>query len=322
MDSAKRLTVGVPVYNGENYLATALDAILKQTYSDFTLIISDNASTDGTAEIVADYASRDERVISLRHDENLGAAPNYNAAFHNASPTEYFVWIAHDDLPYPRLFEEAITALDAQPDAVVAFARTEIIDPSGEVIGTRSHRPKLASPDAAVRYADVIDQRNQMHPVFGVMRRSALEKTGLHRGYTGSDRTLVAELAMLGPIIELPEVLFAVREHRDRSVRSEELKGKANRDAWFDTSRTGKIVFPRWRRAADFWRATKLSDGTSGKTEARKEFVRWLIPDGHWKRLTYDVSAAGASIIGKVTGSESKRTRSADERRPIRDDAV
>lgn len=310
MSDTHRLTVGLPVYNGANYLAVALDAILAQTYRDFTLVISDNASTDETPDIVAQYAARDARIVSLRHPTNLGAAPNYNAAYHHSAPTEYFVWVAHDDLPYPQLFEKAIHVLDGQPDASGAFARTQLIDKSGDVIGERDARPNLAAPQPHVRYADVIEQSNQMHPVFGVMRRSALERTGLHRSYTGSDRTLVAELAMLGPLIEIPEYLFAVREHRDRSVRSLASK-EPNRDAWFDTAKAGKIGFPRWRRTWHFWRATALADeGFTAKLRARREFLRWLIPHGYWKQLAYDVVAAARAYAYKITGRKPRpRTR-------------
>ena len=78
MTSAPRLSIGLPVFNGENYLAEAIDTLLAQTYTDYELIISDNASTDGTREICEKYAAKDERIRYLRQPRNIGAAPNHN----------------------------------------------------------------------------------------------------------------------------------------------------------------------------------------------------------------------------------------------------
>ncbi|MEM6891420.1 MAG: glycosyltransferase family 2 protein, partial [Pseudomonadota bacterium] len=73
-----RLTIGLPVYNGANYLAEAVTSILSQDFEDFELIISDNASDDDTADICRDFAARDKRVRYERQVVNVGAAPNYN----------------------------------------------------------------------------------------------------------------------------------------------------------------------------------------------------------------------------------------------------
>ena len=91
-----RVSIGLPVLNGEKYVAEALDAILAQSFLDFELIISDNASTDATPDICADYARRDARIRLHRHPSNLGAAPNFNFVFQR-SRGEYFKWAAHDD---------------------------------------------------------------------------------------------------------------------------------------------------------------------------------------------------------------------------------
>ena len=73
-----RLSVGLPVYNGEGYLAESLEALLGQSYEDFELIISDNASTDGTADICRRYAKQDSRIRYIRQPRNIGCAPNHN----------------------------------------------------------------------------------------------------------------------------------------------------------------------------------------------------------------------------------------------------
>lgn len=305
MAKARRLAVGLPVFNGDNYLDQAIAAIRNQTFTDFTLVISDNASTDATPDIVARHAAADSRIVSLRHPENLGAAPNYNAAYEAAGPTDYFCWIAHDDRPLPRFFEACLVALDSQPEAVLAFAHTNRVDGDGKVLGMEEPRPGLTVPQAHIRFADAIHQPNSNHPVFGVIRRSALDRTRLHGSYTGSDRTLLAELAVQGPYIEVPEILFELREHPEQSIsagqRNPASRAGQHREAWFDTSRAGKIVFPRWRRFGHYVRAAATAPvGVAERMRTLGAVGRWLVVEGNWKPLTFDLQAAAGQALRKL----------------------
>src|SRR5262245_55195681 len=109
-----RLSIGVPVYNGQRFLRATLDSLLAQTFTDFELIICDNASTDGTEAICREYAARDPRVTYVRHDRNLGPAPNYNACFAHARG-ELFKWAAADDVVEPKFLQRCIEMLDSDP---------------------------------------------------------------------------------------------------------------------------------------------------------------------------------------------------------------
>lgn len=298
----RKLVVGLPVYNGENYLEHTLQALLAQTFEDFTVVVSDNASTDATPDIVKDLTGDNPRVVYMRHAKNLGAAPNYNAAFTAAEPSDYFAWVAHDDIPRPSFFGSCIDALDDDPTTVLAFSETSVIDAYGNSIGRYPSRPALTSPSAAVRFGDVIDQHSSNHPIFGVMRRSALDRTHLHGSYTGSDRTLLAELALLGPFVEVPGLLFGLREHPARSVRANLAGGKTrNRDVWFDTSKAGKLVFPRWRRVRDYMAAIATAPVSTGeKLRLLAELGKWTA-DGNWKALSLDIAGAGKTVAARAT---------------------
>jgi glycosyltransferase involved in cell wall biosynthesis len=108
MNAAPRLSIGLPVYDGENYLAESLDALLGQSYEDFELIISDNASTDGTADIRRRYQKQDLRIRHIRQPRNFGLAPNHNFVFEQARG-ELFKRAPHNDLhahPAARLYAE------------------------------------------------------------------------------------------------------------------------------------------------------------------------------------------------------------------------
>lgn len=90
------VSIGMPVYNGEKFIREALDSLLAQTFTDFELIISDNASTDATESICRDYAEEDSRIRYIRQQENLGALPNFQFVLNEAFG-EYFMWAACDD---------------------------------------------------------------------------------------------------------------------------------------------------------------------------------------------------------------------------------
>ena len=97
MSTILRLTIGLPVYNGEKYIAESLDVLLGQSFADFELIISDNASTDGTGDICLRYDRQDSRVRYFRQPDNVGPGPNHNFVAEKARG-ELFKWAANDDL--------------------------------------------------------------------------------------------------------------------------------------------------------------------------------------------------------------------------------
>src|SRR5215469_10542482 len=130
MSATPRLSIGLPVYNGERYLAESIEALLGQTYTDFELVISDNASTDSTGDICRRYEKEDSRVRYFRQPRNIGLAPNHNYVVEQARG-ELFKWAANDDLYARDLVERCVAALDEHPDVVLAHSWTARIDTSG-----------------------------------------------------------------------------------------------------------------------------------------------------------------------------------------------
>ena len=141
-----KLSVGLPVYNGENFLALAIEGLLSQTYTDFELIISDNASTDRTREICEEYAKKDQRIRFVRSETNLGAAPNHNRTF-ELSRGEYFKWAAHDDESDPNLLSRCMEWIERAPDSVVlVYTEAELIDSEGQTTGHYQTSVACADP--------------------------------------------------------------------------------------------------------------------------------------------------------------------------------
>lgn len=140
--SGPRITIGLPVRNGEPYLAAAIESILGQTMGDLCLVVSDNASTDGTPDIVAEAAAADRRVQALRNTVDLAANPNYNRLLaHVRGP--YFKWAAADDIVAPDYLDGVLRLLDRRPDAVLGHSRMRLIDRTG-TRPSPGHRPPPA----------------------------------------------------------------------------------------------------------------------------------------------------------------------------------
>jgi glycosyltransferase involved in cell wall biosynthesis len=105
-----KVSIGMPVWNGETFVSQAIESILGQTYGDLELIISDNASTDGTSEICRSCANRDRRIRYIRQENNIGAAPNHHEVFRHSSG-RYFKWSCHDDFLAPEFINECVGVL-------------------------------------------------------------------------------------------------------------------------------------------------------------------------------------------------------------------
>jgi len=207
-----RVSIGLPVFNGERFVEETLDALLRQTYTDFELVIADNASSDRTREICLAAAARDPRVWYAGSETNRGATWNFNRAFTLATG-EYFKWAAYDDLCEPEFVAQGVAALDRVPEAVLAYPRTRLIDEDGRTV--RDHADALALPQTRPheRLAALVPALGYANPLYGGIRADALRQTRLVGAYASSDYVLLAELALLGRFIELPDRLFLRRIH-------------------------------------------------------------------------------------------------------------
>ena len=217
MNVAPRLSVGLPVYNGENYLAESLEALLGQTYENFELIISDNASTDGTAGICRSYQKRDSRIHYFRQPRNIGCAPNHNYVVQQARG-ELFKWASHDDLYARDLLKRCVDALDEFPHVVLAHSWTATIEDSGAIQAV-DYLLATTAANAPERFRSLLFD-NGGDDTDGVIRLSVLRQTPLLASYHHADRTLAAELSLYGPFYQVPDYLYFRRDHSERAERA------------------------------------------------------------------------------------------------------
>jgi glycosyltransferase involved in cell wall biosynthesis len=252
-----KISIGLPVYNGEAYLSEAIDCLREQTYSDFEIIVCDNASSDNTERICKHYAGLDDRIRYQRNTRNIGAAGNFNLTF-TLSRGEYFKWAAHDDLLGKDYLLRCLERLEQNPSVVLCHTAAQYIDEAGRHIPN----PPAPVPDARsslpnVRFAQLIDMRHWCLDIFGLIRRSSLEKTPLISDYIGSDRNTLASLTLMGQFDRVPERLFFTRDHRERSVRKIPLH---ERNAWFNPEQKKRITFPHWRVFAEYIKTVQRAE--------------------------------------------------------------
>lgn len=258
---APRVSIGLPVYNGERFVGEAISSILAQDFEDIELVVSDNCSTDATPDICSDFAAADSRVKFIRQPENLGAAKNYNVVFAESSG-DFFKWAAHDDAIRPGFVSACLDRFDQEASQgrrpAVVYPGSVFIDETGAEMDTDSARMHTLSRWPAVRVFHALQTLNLAAPVFGIMPRTMLEKTRLIDSFVSSDYVLLVEIAMLGTIVQIDDILFLRRIHPGMS----RLANRSRKDVlrWFDPNARSHLS-ERQRLFLEYMRsATTLRD--------------------------------------------------------------
>ena len=277
-----RVSVGLPVFNGENYLDEAIASLVDQTFEDFEIVISDNGSNDRTQEICEGWAARDPRIRYYRSSENRGAGWNFRRVFELATG-DLFRWAAHDDLVRPGYLAACVAALETHPAAVLAYPRADRINTEGgsiPVVYTDVDDPDRIKRLSAVMFDEVI-----CLPVFGLIRSETLRRTGLMGSFDSSDRILLGELALHGTFTRVEEELFVSRVHPEASMRAYE--DRFARGAWFDPAHDRITYMPNWRYNREWLRMmTRAGLTGSDRKRAYGLLLRWS--KLKWRRLAFD----------------------------------
>ena len=298
-----RVCIGLPVYNGGEYLVETLDSILAQTYADFELIISDNASTDSTEEVCRAYAAGDPRIHYYRNEENLGAARNFNRVFALAVG-EYFRWAAADDLYAPEHLERCVEILDRDPSVILCYTRAQVIDGQGRALLDYDAKPRVGSTNAKDRFNECVCVDHPLVTVvpimiFGLIRAEILRETPLIGNYASSDGVLLGELALRGRFYEVPEFLFFYRHHARQSTV--EYPNRHALKTWYDPKKAGKITFPHWRLLYEHFRSIGRASPTW------QEQVECYGCLGRWARLRWKGLLKDLLLTSSVSGRPAER---------------
>jgi len=289
--TAPRVSIGMVVYNGERYLAEALDSLLAQTFEDFELTICDNASTDRSGDIGRDYAAQDTRVRYARNPRHLGVMGNYRRAF-ELSRGQYFRWAADDDLSAPQSLARCVEVLDREPAVVLAYPKTRFIDEHGRVISDYDDRLHLQSPRPSERFRQVLERLGRCNAAYGLMRTDVLKRARLFGDFLSSDVVFLAELSLYGTFWEVPEFLFYRRFHP--SAHSS--MNRAQACAFFFPDNPRRIRMRDWRHLWEYLRAVERAPlGISEKLPLHLFLVRVAV----WKRdeLARELFAATRQLL-------------------------
>jgi glycosyltransferase involved in cell wall biosynthesis len=275
------VSICLPVYNGENYVREALTSALDQTFEDFELIISDNASTDRTHEICRDASGQDRRVRYFRADANRGLVWNYNRLFELAR-APYLVYLGHDDVMEKEYVGRCVEALKQDPGAVLAYTNANYIDHTGSVIKRLDFDNSGSSERPCCRFDDILHD-GMCDPVCGLLRREVLEQTRLYQGFADCDRVLLAEMGLRGRFSLVPECLFSRRQHAEQSHRK--YKDARERTVFLDPTKAGKVIDPELLEYMALFSAIRRAKLPLGeRLRCHKVLLRWIWRRGRYRR--------------------------------------
>lgn len=286
--STPLVSIGVPVYNGGSYLEASLRSLLAQTHTNIELVISDNASTDGSSEVCQEIARQDARVKYVRLPENIGGVRNHNKARELASG-EFFMWGSCDDLWKPQYVERCLAVLMARPEVVLAYSLNARIDENSQSLADIPPGPTLDRASVFERFTILSEIDTPIEPFYGLIRRSALDRTAMFTLHPGFDRILLAELGLMGPMVQVPEALYCRRIHQQQSIHA--YPGLKARYRWINPASKGKLVWPNFAYAWHFGGAVlRSAPGISGRAACLYHLVRWC--NWHRKVLWEDIKGA------------------------------
>ncbi len=287
------VTVGMPVYNGGSDLHEGIESILEQTFRNFELVVSDNASTDDTEQIVRRYAAEDGRIRYFRNPENVGAPANYNAVFHRARG-RYFKWASANDLCKPRFLEACVQELESRSDVVLCYPRTRLWDRDHGRITDFEDNLDLPFDDPVRRFIECFHRLRLNNAMNGVIRRDALAKTRLIQNFMASDMTFMAELSLAGKFAEIDEFLFYRRVDRASMAAS---RSEHSLLAHYDPRRRRAMAFQEWRTLFEYWAIVNRSRLTAGQ---KARLYGHVVKVSYWSvpQLLEDIRVASKRPVG------------------------
>lgn len=298
-----KISVGMPCYNSERWISRAIESLLGQNLGDIELLISDNASSDGTWDLVQHYAAIDSRVRPHRNPENLGASANYNRVFHLSS-APYFKWASSNDLCAPAMLATSLEALETDTNAVVACPRAAMFSVAPEDGHDYPFGLDLRQPDPVARFLGSLQIRRNI-AMNGLIRAAALRRTELIQPYFGSDSVMISALALQGKVLELPQTLLFMRDTSETST------ARMTSDAvrrHYGPKIAGRMTNQTARNWLGYWRTVRDADLS---VRQRLALTKHLVKMARWSGRAI-VSEALESLRPRWISAQLRATPPAD----------
>jgi glycosyltransferase involved in cell wall biosynthesis len=210
----KLVSIGMPVYNEEQFIELAIVSILNQDYKNFELIISDNASTDQTKNICLKYSKIDTRIRFCTRDQTTDATTNFNYVA-SIAKGDFFMWASGHDLRNSSFISRCVTTLENSNSIVLCYSDAIWIDSKGNNIGDEHSDLDTVGMDRIKRINKVFWNLGYAYPIYGLFRKDILDTILPSQKVLGSDILLLNELAAIGDFARIPESLFYIRKLSD-----------------------------------------------------------------------------------------------------------
>lgn len=285
MNEGPLVTIGLPVYNSERYLAQSIDSLLAQTYRNFVLIISDNASTDSTAEVCRKYVAADDRVKYFRNDVNIGNPRNFNRVSELAE-TKYLKWSTSDDFWAPTFLEAALEVMESDASIALCYPQAYLVDADGRNARPYDDTLHLIDDAPDARFVSLLERIKLAHQHLGLIRMSCLRSTHLLGTHVGSDINLLAELTLYGKFYEVPQRLFYRRFHEKSGSWK---RGDAKHEAALYYGTNERMRFRTWRSHRAFFAAVHRAPLRPG--------ARWRLYRHLARRMSWDVADLSRELL-------------------------
>jgi glycosyltransferase involved in cell wall biosynthesis len=246
------ISVGLPVYNAADRLSDVVHSVLGQDHEDVELVISDNASTDGTEDVCRELAAKDDRIVYHRQPENRGILNNFVTAMRTARG-EYFRWIGDDDRLEPSCLSVGLAAFQADPRVILVTNQMGYEDADGSVSTAPYHGRGLGSDDPVERFSEMLRLLNESHleidPLYGLMRRDRVLAIP-RRNMLREDEVFATKLALAGPWAHVNQVLAYRNRSNQRIGNIARRLGVPSWQSHFANTLECQEML-RWLRAAD-----------------------------------------------------------------------
>ncbi len=294
MTRTPRISIGIPAYNSSAHIGATLEGLLAQSFGDFEIIVSDNASTDATRDVVENYMRLDPRIRYERQPVNIGANPNYSYVVRRARG-EFFKWSSSSDWCAPAFLESCLKDLSAHEDAVLVVPRTYLFQETREKAEEYAGDLAVLQDAPSARFAYVYSKLALNNAINGLIRMSALRRTRLVDAYRGADIVLMGHLALLGKFRLLEQRLFYRRMERATATALQDDAGMWKHH--YPQRSAGTLLQGCKRHAGWVWAAMSSPIGPGEKLRSLKVVAKYM----YWERrfLVNDLRGVWHYLRGK-----------------------
>ena len=206
------VSIGMPVYNEEQFIGKSIDSLLQQEFESFELIISDNASTDRTSEICIEYKNKDHRIKYYCNEKNLGGSSNFKQVL-KLSSGKYFMWASGHDMWAADTLNRYIERFRRLENCVLVYSPATYIDKSDNIIKVDAH-DNLKKTGKFSTFKNIITGSISSNAFCGLMKTDAMLKISFSPASIGADTILLSELSLCGDFSQLEESFYFRRENR------------------------------------------------------------------------------------------------------------